>query len=490
MGRGFIRVFVHDHGPVQVSAISSVYTLRQNILESHFPGRTIEDGLTLHFRGERLVNDSEAVNKYGIRENSTVFASVPLVGGSSGGWVWKLFYFIFVLPCFILAMILGLMPIYANGISYVFSKFANFFSKLVIEALAEGGQAAFEKTLWYNVGRIIWRVFLTVLHFGATFFYVYAASAYVVFPIFYWFKSSDICDSGIVAKDVGFWTFFMFAIIYILLNVVDWGIYITQVVTEEPEVPQIIVATTAPGLRSVKTIWDGVKFIPYYAATFGVGAEFHEVIDIGIEAIYTALDTVSQFSCDDPAVLEELCQLFTEFYKVATAGTQAAKGKKPDLASLAKHHKGGKPHAKAHGHSHGKSGKAGKAEMPAGLPAGSSGLATTLMAGAMKGEIKNYKLGPALELLMVGFCDRAAKAKNQKPPHDYAGKFETGSFDRWSANFFTNIACEFLQGSGDVQDLMYGIGTMDQVSNMMKTGGVAGLFALVLFLIMTVYNLF
>ena len=95
--------------------------------------------------------------------------------------------------------------------------------------------------------------------------------------------------------------------------------------------------------------------------------------------------------------------------------------------------------------------------------------------GAAMAPIKNYKLEPMIKLLQQGFNDLTIKNSGKSLPKLEGTEFELGGFNRWSSSFITSFFCEILEAFNDITDVIWGIGTENEVLNMIKTGNISGL---------------
>jgi hypothetical protein len=122
----------------------------------------------------------------------------------------------------------------------------------------------------------------------------------------------------------------------------------------------------------------------------------------------------------------------------------------------------------------------------------SEGSAVDLMEGMLETKIaeyiKNYKISPLVDLLQVGFCDIAFKNANPGIELPDRPNYKVGSFNRWSSSFIASIFCQVTEALYDVTKIAWGIGTENQVINMIKTGSFSGVISVITIIIFYIYT--
>ena len=512
MKKNLIRVFVNRKTVIEISPFASVYSLKTDVQKKIYDTLPI-DKINLHYNGKPMFDDNKAIISYGVEDNSNIEAKATTKGGSNSLWWLKILYVISI-PFFILFLISGLPPVFSNSFAYVFdntlASILNHFGGKPNDPISKIIRGFFNVIMW-------------VVTKFATIIFIWVVAAYMVFPAYYLFYGRSYCDSGIAAKHVGYVTMIWYMIIYGSFNVVDFILNILQFLSDEDPI-QVIKATTGPTIQSSKESWDIMKFAVFYAIPFvGEGiAAVHELIEEGVGLLYEGMDTASQFQCDNENIATELCSFLTVFKNTLKTRGYKSKGHSKhaqENENIAAAHNKGKSHknkasTKASlrinkmNRVHDKRKKCMASCGTSSL--GSVSMGSQMMAGELVEPVKNYRLGPLLNLLQRGFCDISIKdkiknrrhAKNLKPltekelnaklpplpgtPYDMNTKM--GRLNRWSTGFVTSFFCQLTEALSDITNLMWGIGTEVQVVNMIKTGQIAGIVATVALIIDTFLN--
>jgi hypothetical protein len=447
-----ICIFINKKKNLYISPFSSLYSFRQKVKETFYPSLTTT--LNIYFKQKKLTNDYLSLHKIGITENSEITAIPSLKGGLNTTYYFLWFCYYLFLIIYILFLLSGFLPVFANAFAYTFNN--TVFQ--VLDWFTKG-----KKSAWKGFLRIFVRIVSWLINNLATLFFVWAMTAYMIFPWLYG-KENKFCESALASKRIGWWTMFIFILIYGSLNLVDAMINIYQALLEE--FPDLLQAFGNPTLQGIKEAWDIAKFAPLYLIP-GV-ITYHEIIGQIVFYLYDIMQTIGAFDCQDPSQSKTLCTLFETLSDMAQrkkAGTSEKSEKSKQKAFVDNYL------------------KKKKSNDPESL--GSLG---EMMLGSASVELQNFKLGSAFSLLSRGFCDIYEKDTYGELKED--SKYPIGSFGRWSAEFFTSFFCQFVQALVEMQNTLYGIGTDFQVVNMIKTGNFAGIGAVIYFIIIIIYTWF
>jgi hypothetical protein len=449
MKKNLIRVFINNKNIIEISPLSSIFSLKDEIKTkiSHFVTLPIEN-INLHFKGKPLSDDKKSLVFYNIEDNSNITAVSTINGGSSDSSFWLYLIYYICIPLYLIFLVSGLPPFVANCFGYIFDK-------TVVSILSYFG--ANNNGLATKMIRIILNTIMWFVKNIATILFVWATASYMIFPWLY-SNNNDYCNSGLAAKDVGFWVMFVYILIYGSLNIVDFVINILQTIVDLQGDPEIIKSFLGPSIQAFKETWDIAKFAPFYAIPF-VGQFFmffHEFLDVGMALIYEAMDTIQQFDCDDKNTSLVLDTMLTGIVAMLKSKSKTRVSSNPINKN---------------------SGTTGIANFQA-----------KLFSGAAMEPIKNYKLEPMIKLLRQGFHDLNIKNTGKPLPKLEGTEWELGGFNRWSSSFMTSFFCQFLEAMNDITDLLWGIGTENEVVNMIKTGNFAGLLSAVFMLIMFIWT--
>lgn len=545
MGRHNIRVFVNKRNLIETSPFTSLYSFRQAVREKLWSDVDHDLTLNMYLSGKRLGNESDTISltKLGFEDNSNVTVTPSVKGGfNTIAWLLWIIYYL-CLAGYVIFLFSGFITLFANIFAVTFNN--TIFS--VITYFMSDPNSTFAKFMKLFIRFCTW-----MLRHFATLFFVWILTAYMIFPWFYG-KANKYCESALAAKRVGWWAMFIFTIIYVYMNIGDFVFNIAQEIAGES--PQIIDASVSPPLQGFKEVWDQLKELIFDLIP-GV-ASYHMIVEEVIFALYDVSGIVGQMDCQDTEMLSTLCQFFKTLDKVAKGPkgmtlnkfSKEANKVKKEAMKRERQQKGGydylndnlsdfefsdqeggvriKNKAPKKLRDKGKTKKQGlsnlerlrkklesnheeavrtaksaqkTAENVEKTPEASGLLAMSL--SDARPTIKNYRLGPGIELLSVGFCDRLRKdeAKDKGVPYEEVPKvsdnpkmnekYKPGSFNRWSAGLFTSFFCQIVEAVDDLSNTLNNVGTDNQVVNMIETGNVAGLGAAIYLLIIIIYTFF
>jgi hypothetical protein len=441
MQNKLIRIFVNEKNVVEIHKYASVYSLKSKIVDKIYNNVDINK-INLYHNGKQITVNDRCLDTFGIKDNSNVTANISINGGGSDPADALKWIYIVALIFYILFLFSGLLPVIATG-------FANMFRKTIKALLGKHSEK--------GIGRILFFIFIKIPSFLLSWFsiplFVWATSSYMMFPWLYSVKN-DYCNSGLASKDIGFWSMAIFTFVYVLFNLVDFFFNIFQSVIHSSIGNNLPIITGPLGAQTEvsKTLWDITKFTPVYLLSAGTALFYHEAIDVVLGLVYTAMDTIKNFNCEEGCVAEELCSLFSKLNKeIRKKGKKDKNGVHPMLSDLKD----------------------------------CSGVnEAELMKQVIRSEeaevLKNYKLGSTIKLLSTGFCMKAGKEVDEK----------LGRFYKIQAEMSTSFFCQLAEAVNDMYGDLSEIGTEHDIGNMIKTGNVAGGATVIYLVIMLIYTSF
>ena len=488
MKNNLIRIFINEKNVIEISPYASLYSLKEQVNKKVYKNLPF-DNISLHFKGKPLIDNSKALLSYGIENDSILLANVKTNGGYSTSTLILIGFYMLAIPCYFIFLMSGLPPVMANIFSFVFDN--------TVLGIFEYFQKKRDDNFLEFIRNWIIKPILSFITIFSTIIFIWITTAYIVFPFYYLIRGKTYCDAGLTAKHVGKITTIGYMMVYGSFNILDFLLNITQYATNFFPV-LLIKGTASASIQTTKEAWDLTKFAPFYAIPFlgQMLMTFHIFLEEGIGLLYESLDVIGQYNCDDENTTSLLCSLTTQLQK-----------------ELAKY--GGTGH-----HTHTKENKSiaskyKKQDMNAKIQSRIDKMQSRLeikeMAGIFIEPVKNYKLEPLLKLLQRGFCDQALKDKIQQgvlnkglepltedqlnamlpklDKTDFDMNTFKGRLNRWSSGFFMSFFCQILEALRDITNTLWGIGTENQVINMIKTGQIAGIVAIVVFIIDTILNM-
>jgi hypothetical protein len=488
MKKKIIRIFVNNKILIEISPVSSIYSLKDEIVKKIYKDLP-QDKINLYFNG-KLLSGEKALVLYGINDNSNITASPIINGGVSNSSWWLYIIYYLCIPAYLIFLATGLPPVIASVFSFIFDK--TVLSILKYFSSYSGSSDKFEASkhlsfFSFGIYKFLQFILWLVTSFS-TIFFIWITSAFMFFPWLYK-KNEDYCNSGLAAKDMGFWVMVVYMIIYGSFNAFDVGLNAMQwLVDDIPDNIQIIKGAASFGIQGAERSWDIAKFSPWYLIPF-VGEilmTYHEIVEEGLGIFYGSLDMISTFKCDNTKMAKELCSLLTGLKEVL----DKSKGIHPSNSShLTPQNKSNLSNKKNRGKKIGNKILTHKIMKQDNI---SEGAASNLMAGMQERKIaeyiRNYKISPLVDLLQRGFCDIAFKDANPGVELPNIPNYEVGSFNRWSSSFVASIFCQITEALYDVTKVVWGIGTEDQVINMVKTGSFSGGISVITIIIFYIYT--
>ena len=478
MKKNLIRVFVNEKNIIEISPYASLYSLKYEINKKIYDNISL-DNIIIHFKGKSIIDNNKSLISYGIDNDSNLVANVKTNGGFDTSNVLMIIIYILLVPIYFIFLASGVMPLFANIFSFIFDN-------TVIELLKYFGKNLEKGGIFfrYSIKFIMW-----VVTTFSTFIFIWTTASYVIFPFYYLIRGKRYCESGLKAKHVGKITAIWYMLIYGSYNIYDFLLNKEESFIEYLPDILIVKGTIDSSIRVTKEAWDISKFAPLYAIPF-IGEPFmiiHEYLEEGLGLLYESLDIISQYNCDDINTANLLCSFFDTLYQTLEKynvkndnGKISNKDKKKNQKSFK--NKANKINSK-------------KIE----------GLAKKEIAGVLIEPIKNYKLGFLIKLLKRGFCDKALKNeykdKNKNlTENQLENKLDSlegtefdnttikGMINRWWAGSVASLFCQILEALRDITNILWNVGTENDILNMIKTGQVAGIISIIVFIIDTLLN--
>lgn len=485
------RIQIEDYGYVSISPIASLYSLKEQIRDSFFPDNHMSFQV---YRKEKLLSeDSHSLLQLGIQKDDVLSVKGSLLGGDDNKlwFLWLLYYL--AIPVFLFFLISGVLPLVSStfniivklGLNFILSKFG------VLDKIP-------------NWMKSIGSFFLWMIQTFFIVFFVWAVCAYMIFPHLYG-RQGRKCESGIAAKQIGKWCMYAFIAIYFLLNIPDIFLGILSGMTDKAGL--IIKAPVAPLLSTLREVSDVSKFVPFYAIPIAgqMLMLLHSGIDSVLSFLFMFLDDLSQFSCDDTESMKEIEDLLGSLIQM-TMATDKSSGTFKKIAQKRLEKKmngvstfGLRTKDKAHNEHIEK-----QASNLMNQPGANTSVGSKLMMANMIQYVKDFKLEPSFKLMFMGLQigrlkQEYATSKNvdvstvsTEMIKDQLSEWmkKENSFTWWVSEQARSFGCELLESQEGIRDILYSVGTEFQISNMVKTGGIAGMLTAFVWLILFILTWF
>lgn len=482
------RIQIQDYGYVSISPIASLYSLKEEIKNSFFPDN--HRSFQVYRKEKLLSEDSYSLLQLGIQKEDVLSVKASLLGGDDNQlwFLWLLYYL--AIPLFLFFLVSGLLPLVSSvfniivklGLKFIVSKFG------ILDKIPSWVKSVGSFFLW-----IIQTFFI--------FFFVWAVCAYMIFPHLYG-RQGRKCESGIAAKQIGKWCMYSFIAIYFLLNIPDILLGVLSGMTDKAGL--LIKAPIAPLLSTLREVSNVSKLVPFYAIPIAgqILMFLHMGVDSLLSFIFMFFDDMSQFSCDDKAAMKEIEDLLDNLIQMTDKSSGAfnkiaqkrLEKKKNGVSTF-----GLRTRDTAHN-------EATEREASKLMNAHHSNvsLGSKLAMANMIQYVKDFKLEPGFKLMDMGLKIGRIKQeyaesknidvsnvsmemiKNQLDPWIQ----DENSFTWWVSEQARSFGCELITSQEAIRDILYSVGTEFQISNMMKTGGIAGMLTAFVWLILFILTWF
>lgn len=438
-----INLFVNKR-VIQISPLSSLFNLKEVIKEKLF--KDIDSDITIRFKGKILLQNNNSLLKLNIQNNDSLEAHPQLSGGINSTYylLWLIYYIILIL--YILLLVSGFIPLFAN----IFATTLNSTIFSLIDKFTP------KTNIFTQILRLVLRFVTWVFKNLATLFFVWILTSYIAFPWFYG-QDSKYCESALAAKDAGWWVMFAFMFVYILMNIFDAIINVLIAVIDETDV-KLLEAFSLPTLKIIKKAGDLMKEVIAYPIPGA--SRYHMFVSSMIYSLFDVGNVIGTMDCSDEKNLDGLCKLFSELKEMSKKGLSHEKVRE----------------------------EIGKKFNRKNAKDTDISFIEREILSEKQAMIRDYKLSPAIDLLARGFCDLRDKKGGEELEENK--NYEKGSFNRWSAGFFTSFYCQLVEAVMSFQNSINQVGTESQIINMVETGNVAGCFAVIVLLVVLVWTYF
>ena len=198
-------------------------------------------------------------------------------------------------------MATGLIPVIAHSYAFILDWIIEFIGKIF----------KLNQQEWFKI--VKW-IFYYIIKIGIVYYFVYALSAFIFFPLSYQLHG-DGCRAIEISNKAGYAIAVTFIIIYAIFNIPDELLVLGRKLGEVTIYTDIIFS---PFLGILKEFADIGKFGPLYAIPF-LGTPMLEAYHIAVGVIstltYTGVEELSMFNCDHPKIREELTGIVENWYK-------------------------------------------------------------------------------------------------------------------------------------------------------------------------------
>lgn len=247
---------------IEVNKFESIYSLKSIISEIY----KIEiSNFDLYHQCE-ILKDNTPIYKR-IKNNQIIHVHNKLKGGRIDilSLIFTFFY-ILILLAFVLILLMGFLPLIGYVYSYLLEWSLNYVAKLF----------NFDNNYWYKI--FIW-ILTFILQIGTAYYFVYASSTMILFPLVYMWKDS-ICSTILSSNRIGYIMAVTFIIVYALFNIPNGFLNLTQDAANVSVYGRLLFQ---PITKILTQIANEGKFAPLYAIPF-VGTPFlsgyHTIIQL------------------------------------------------------------------------------------------------------------------------------------------------------------------------------------------------------------------
>lgn len=407
-----INIFINNDLNFKINEYESIYNLKNMIKNK----TKIDIDNQLLYHNNKLLNNNISLIEYNINDHDHLSLNYNMKGGKSFDTLtilmWLLYICVFGLYLLILAS--GLIPVIAHAYAYALN-----WSLLKIGNLFNIGGSEIYKTIVF--------VFMFIISIVIVYYFVYATTSFVIFPIMYTYFD-DVCKGIKKSNNIGWWVALFFIIIYGIFNIPN---FLLNIIDDATKLNIILKVIIDPILGLLDNFANVGKFIGIYAIPF-LGTPFLEGYHLAVSLISTGIKDVTDmstlYSCDNEESRKKLGLI------------------------LRKSNKEGSP---------------------------------------IRDWIVSYKAEDLIDVVIIGLIPKLfnyyeCQVKNM-PFWDRGGEI-AGKY--YIAKYATNGFCFALRFMNAISGVLDSIGGSSQIANMIKTGNIAGIISFFVFIICIILALF
>lgn len=283
---------------ININHVESIYNLKEKIREK----TNIKTEEQILYHNGKLLNDDISILESNILNNDTIYLSKIINGGFDSFSLLLVLVYLICIMIYILLLLSGLIPI----ISHIYSYLLEWIMKKFVGLFKLGDNR--------YVMAIVW-IIIFIIKIFIIYFFMYAFSAFLIFPLVYYFKD-HLCNSFRISSDFGFILSLSFVILYGLLSIPDEVLAFARYIGDLSVYADLI---TSPFLSFLQEFADIGKFGAFYAIPY-IGTPFlegyHSAISIAAELLKDGVDLISDYNCDDEKSLKMIGRIILNWKKI------------------------------------------------------------------------------------------------------------------------------------------------------------------------------
>lgn len=283
---------------ININQVESIHNLKEKIKEK--TNIKIEEQILYH--NGKLLNDDISIFESNILNNDTIHLSKIITGGFDSFSILLLLAYLIFIMLYILLLLSGLIPIISHVYSYI------------LEWIITRAVNLFNLGKNRYVIALVWIVMFIIKVF-IIYFFMYAFSAFLIFPIVYYFKD-HLCGSFRISNDFGFILSLSFVILYGLLSIPDEVLAFARYIGDLSIYADLV---TSPFLSFLQEFADIGKFGAFYAIPY-IGTPFlegyHNAVSVAAELVKDGVDLISDYNCDNEKSLKMIGKIILNWEKI------------------------------------------------------------------------------------------------------------------------------------------------------------------------------
>lgn len=408
---------------IKINEYESIYNLKEKIFE--ITKIDIDDQI-LYFNGI-LLDNNKTIIENNIIDNSILYLNKKIIGGIDTFSILMWLIYIVCLLIYFLLLISGILPVIAHSYEYILEW-----------SLKKIGEIT--KLNNYKVYDIIIWILTFIIRIAISYYFVYALSSFIIFPIVYSLKDK-LCPSLTTSNKFGKIIAIVFIIIYAIFNIPDEFLLIFTYLSDISPYLEIIFKPLSGVLQQFADIG---KFAPIYAIPF-VGTPFLEGYHVAVTTVTTLLksgiDIVADYNCNNKEQKEKMGKMLINI------------SKNPELRNFISNY-----HLK---------------------------ILTKILPIGLISNLNNYYKCKTDEL---PFWEKFSIFK--KPGGEFYDFNNFSPSKYYIAEYTTKGFCFALDLIRAISGMIDSIGGSEQIANMIKSGNMAGVGAFIAFIICFILVLF
>lgn len=266
---------------IKVNEYISVLNLKEKIYQ--LSNINIHDQILYH--NGKILSDNMTLKESNIINNSIIHLNKKILGGFDTFSILMWIIYVVLLLIYLLLLISGILPVIAHGYEYILE----WSLKKLGSLFGIANNKAYVIFIW---------ILTFILRILIIYYFVYAITTFIIFPIIY-SKKDKLCSSFQLSNKFGWIVALVFIIIYAIFNIPDELLSMLRYLGKLTPYVNVIVSPLSGVLQEFADVgkYAGIYAIPFVGTPFLEG--YHTAISFATSLLKQGVDFISQYNCDD-----------------------------------------------------------------------------------------------------------------------------------------------------------------------------------------------